>query len=101
MRTHGQSAEAEASHLFTFARGIADVVCFPSPQRATVNDLRSAYRQAAGRAFAAELLAPVNEILSMRDDGLDTVAIAEEFAVSTRVIERQIENAQRIEAASG
>ena len=101
MRTHGQSAEAQASHLFTFARGVGDVVCFPTPQRAPVNDLRSAYRQAAGRAFAAEFLAPVNEVLSMRADGRDVVAIAEEFAVSAEVIERQIENAERIELACG
>ena len=99
LRTHGRSAEAEASHLFSIARGIGDVVCFPVPQRAPVNELRSAYRQAAGRAFAAEFLAPVNEILSMQDDGRDNVAIAEEFNVSTEVIERQIENAQRIEGA--
>jgi len=35
----------------------------------------------------------------MQDDGRDNVAIAEEFNVSTEVIERQIENAQRIEGA--
>jgi hypothetical protein len=99
MRTHGRSNEAEASHLFTFARGIGDVVCFPAPERVPVNDLHAAYRQATGRAFAAEFLAPVNEILSMQADGRDAVAIAETFAVSAEVIERQIENAQRIEAA--
>lgn len=98
-RPHGRSAEAQASQLFTFARGIGDVACFPEPQRAPVNDLRVAYRQAAGRAFATEFLAPVNEILSMLADGRDTLAIADEFAVSTEVIERQIENAGRIEAA--
>lgn len=99
LRTHGRSAEAQASHLFTIARGVGDVACFPDPQRAPVNELRSAYRQAAGRAFAAEFLAPVDEIRSMQDDGRDVIAIAETFAVSTEVIERQIENAERIEAA--
>jgi hypothetical protein len=98
LRTHGRSAAAQASHLFTFARGVGDVACCRNPQRAPVNELRSAYRQAAGRAFAAEFLAPVNEVLSMRDDGRDTVSIAEAFAVSAEVIEREIENAQRIEA---
>lgn len=97
MRTHGRSAEAEASHLFTFARGIGDVACFPTPQRSPVNELRSAYRQATGRAFAAEFLAPVREVLSMHDDGRDVVSIAEAFAVSTEVIDRQIGNAARIE----
>ncbi len=99
VRTHGRSAEAQASHLFTVARGVGDVVCFPLPQRAPVNELRAAYRQAAGRAFAAEFLAPVREVLAMQADGHDAVAIAEDFAVSTDVIERQIENADRIEAA--
>ncbi len=101
LRTHGTSAEAKASHLFTLARGIADVACFPDTPRAPVNDLRSAYRQAAGRAFAAEFLAPANEVQSMRGDGRDTVSIADEFAVSTTVNELQIENAQRIAAACG
>lgn len=99
MRPHGRPGDAQASHLFTLARGIGDVICFPAPQRAPINDLRSAYRQAAGRAFAAEFLAPVNEILSMQADGRDTVAIADEFTVSTEVIDRQVENAQRIEKA--
>jgi hypothetical protein len=99
MRSHGSSAEAQASHLFSFARAVGDAACFPAPTRAPVNELHSAYRQAAGRAFAAEFLAPVDEIRSMREDGRDTVSIAEEFAVATTVVERQIENAERIQAA--
>ncbi len=35
----------------------------------------------------------------MLEEGKDIVAVAEEFAVSTEVIERQIENAPRIRAA--
>jgi hypothetical protein len=96
MRIHGRSAEAQASHLFTFACGVGDVVCFPGSERATVNEIRSAYRQAAGRAFAAEFLAPASEVLSMRENGRDTVAIAEAFAVSTEVIERLVEHTQQI-----
>jgi hypothetical protein len=69
----------------------------PGLERAPVNELRLAYRQAAGRAFAAEFLAPVNEVLSMWKAGRDTVAISEAFAVSTEVIERRIENTRRIE----
>jgi Zn-dependent peptidase ImmA (M78 family) len=61
--------------------------------------LHSACRQAAGRAFAAEFLAPIDEIRSMREDGRDAVSIAEEFAVSTTVIERQVKNTERILAA--
>jgi hypothetical protein len=98
IRNHGYSEEAFASHLFTFARAIGDVACFPEHAKAPINELRSANRQAAGRAFAAEFLAPIDEIESMRQDGHDVVSMADEFAVSTVVIERQIENSERIRA---
>jgi hypothetical protein len=98
MRSHGTSQGA-SSHLFSFARAVGDAACFPLPAKAPVNELHSAYRQAAGRAFAAEFLAPINEILSMRADGRDTVSIAEEFSVAITVIERQIENTKRIHEA--
>jgi Zn-dependent peptidase ImmA (M78 family) len=78
---------------------VGDASCFLDEGRAPVNELRSAYRQAAGRAFAAEFLAPISEIDSMLDDGRDTVSIADEFTVSTTVIDRQIENRERIEKA--
>ena len=48
---------------------------------------------------AAEFLAPVDEVLSMRNDGWDEPAIAEVFAVAADVVERQIENADRIALA--
>ncbi|HUZ12903.1 MAG TPA: hypothetical protein VMU93_08655 [Caulobacteraceae bacterium] len=99
MRIHGSSPEARAGHLFSFARAIGDVACFPEESRAPINELRSAYRQAAGRAFAAEFLAPIDEIESMHEDGRDAVSIAEEFGVSTTVIERQRENKGRIQSA--
>jgi hypothetical protein len=99
MRDHGNSSEAHASHLFSFARAVGDVTCFPERAKAPINDLHAAYRQAAGRAFAAEFLAPIDEIQAMQGDGRDIVSIAEEFAVSAAVIERQIENAGRIKAA--
>jgi hypothetical protein len=99
MRTHGESPEARAAHLFSFARAVGDAVCFPEPGRAPVNELHYASRQAAGRAFAAEFLAPVNEVRSMHEDGHDTVSIADEFGVSTNVVERQLENYGRIEEA--
>jgi len=59
------------------ARHSGDVVCFPGSEGAPVNELRSAYRQATGRASAAEFVAPVTEVLSMREDGRDMVSIAE------------------------
>jgi hypothetical protein len=99
LRNHGSSSEAYASHLFTFARAIGDAACFPQHTRAPINELHLASRQAAGRAFAAEFLAPIDEIESMRRDGHDVVSIANEFVVSTVVIERQLENAARIRAA--
>jgi hypothetical protein len=99
MRDHGKLANAGAGYRFSLARAIGDVACFPAASRAAVNELHFASRQAAGRAFAAEFLAPVDEIRSMRTDGHDLVTIADEFAVSTVVIERQLENASRIARA--
>lgn len=99
MRDHGSSPQAPITQLFSFTRAVGDVACFPSPTRSPVNELRSAYRQAAGRAFAAEFLAPIEEVLSMHADGHDSMTIANEFSVSTTVIELQIENADRIRAA--
>jgi hypothetical protein len=99
LRNHSKSSEAFASHLFSFARAVGDAVCFPAHGRAPINELHSANRQAAGRAFAAEFLAPIDEVESMCKDGHDVVSIADEFVVSTVVIERQLENAGRIRAA--
>lgn len=96
LRNHGNSTEASVAHLFALARGIGDAVCFPEPQIAPINNLRSAYRQAAGRAFAAEFLAPSDEVESMREAKRDVVSIANEFSVSPLVIEHQIENRDRI-----
>jgi hypothetical protein len=99
LRDHGSSAHAEEAARFSFARAVGDVACFPEPTRAVVNELHSATRQAAGRAFAAEFLAPVEEIKSMLADKHDAVTIAEEFGVATVLIDRQIENAPRIAEA--
>ena len=99
LRNHGESGEAPAAHLFAFTRAVGDVMCFPDSHLAPINDAHHAYRQAAGRAFAAEFLAPVDEVRSMVADKHDIVSIANEFAVSTAVIERQVENQVRIEDA--
>lgn len=99
VRNHGDSPEAQASHLFTIARGVGDAVCFPDTELSPINGLHQASRQAVGRAFAAEFLAPIDEIRSMLKDRKDVVTIADEFAVSSRVIERQVENASRIDVA--
>lgn len=96
LRNHGNSPDARSGETFAFARAVGDVVCFPEAARSPVNELREAYRQAAGRAFAAEFLAPIDEILSMRADGRDTQSIADEFSLATALIDHQLENAERI-----
>ncbi len=96
LRDQGESAGAFAGHLFALARAVGDATCFPDPGTAAINDLHDAYRQAASRAFAAEFLAPIDEIRSMLEDRHDVVTIAAEFSVSTAVIDRQIENRERI-----
>ncbi len=99
MRVAGDTNEARRAHLFTFARGVGDAICFPDNERSPVNDLKDAHRQSTGRAFAAEFLAPISEILNMKADGRDIVSIANDFGVSTTLIERQLENVGRIESA--
>lgn len=99
VRNHGHYDGADIPNRFALARAIGDAACFPSPDTAPINRLRHAYRQAAGRAFAAEFLAPIDEILSMRADEHDTYSIAAEMGVSSQVIEHQLENQTRIETA--
>lgn len=89
--------EEMRSQTFSFARAIGDAVCFPSTPRSVVNNLHHAERQATGRAFAAELLAPVDSVLDMIDGGLDGEEIADTFSVSPLVVDHQIENKERIE----
>ena len=84
---------------FALGRAVGDAVVFREPGRAVVNNLHHAERQATGRAFAAEFLAPVNEVISMTHDGRDFDEIADEFDVSPQVIHDQLHNQQRIEEA--
>jgi hypothetical protein len=99
IRNHGDRQGTAATHLFVMATAIGDSACFPEPQTSPINRLRHAYRQAAGRAFAAEFLAPIDEIRSMQEDERDKYSIANEFGVSTMVIEHQVENEERIKQA--
>ena len=64
-----------------------------------MNDLHHAERQATGRAFAAEFLAPVDSVVDMFEDRYDEEEIADEFDVSSYVIEDQIRNQNRIRGA--
>lgn len=92
----------DSSELFAFARAIGDAVANPPAERSPVNDLRDAARQATGRAFAAEFLAPVEEVLSMQEDGKDQSEMAEHFGVAKDLVERQLQNQERIrEACAG
>jgi len=98
LRERPSTLEAQVSEIFAFARALGDAICFPKTPRSVVNELHEADRQAAGRAFAAEFLAPIDEIRSMQDDGKDAATIADELNVSTEVVERQLENKDRIRA---
>ena len=84
---------------FAFARAIGDALCFRDEPRSIVNDLEAAERQATGRAFAAQLLAPLDQVLAMSEEHLAVDEIADEFEVSSRVIEHQLENQERIQEA--
>ena len=84
---------------FALGRAVGDAVVFREGERAVVNNLHYAERQATGRAFAAEFLAPVNEVMSMTDDGRDSDEIADEFDLSPQVIHDQLHNQERIEYA--
>lgn len=95
----GANPTAKSIDKFAFARAIGDSICFPETERSVVNNLHDASRQAAGRAFAAEFLAPIDRISDMLDGGYDIYAIATELDVNTEVIERQIENKNRITTA--
>ena len=96
LRNRGSAGWAPQAQNSAFARAIGDAVCFPDTRRSVVNDLHDAERQAAGRAFAAELLAPVESVLEMADSGRDDYEIAGSFNVSPQVVDRQIENQDRI-----
>lgn len=92
----------DSSELFAFARAIGDALANPPAERSPVNDLHDAARQATGRAFAAEFLAPVDEVLSMEEDGKDQSEMAEHFGVAKDLVERQLQNQERIrEACAG
>ena len=87
--------------MFNFARAVGDAVCFPNDGCSVVNGLHGAERQAMGRAFAAEFLAPVDAVVNAAAEGLDIEEIAGAFAVFPEVVRRQLENRDRIALACG
>ena len=99
VRQRGPWEWARHAESFAFARAVGDVICFGDTRRSVVNSLHRAERQAAGRAFAAEFLAPVECVLDMADSGLDEEEIAGSFNVSPQVIAWQVDNRERIREA--
>ena len=101
LHDHGRDSSediAERSNNFAFARAVGDAVCFRNTTPwSVVNDLHYAERQATGRAFAAEFLAPVESVVEMKEDR-EVEDIADEFSVSSSVINYQILNQANIEA---
>ena len=93
------SRYAPSTELFALGRAVGDAVTNPLAERSAVNDLHEAVRQAASRAFGAEFLAPIDGIRSMQDDGMSHSEIAADFCVSKEVVERQLQNQQRIAEA--
>ena len=99
VRQRGPWEWARHAESFAFARAVGDVVCFGDARRSVLNTLHQAERQAAGRAFAAEFLSPVESVLEMVENGLDDDEIAGSFNVSPQVIAWQIENREPIREA--
>ena len=104
-RIHGLVAEnapacvttgrSETGRRFLLARALGDYVGRPEPGFGILTSLFTD-RQAQSRAFAAELLAPVESLRSRLDDRFaddDTIdEIGREFGVSSQVVLHQIEN---------
>ena len=93
------SRYARSGELFALGRAVGDAVANPPAERSAVNDLHEAARQATSRAFAAEFLAPIDEIRSMLEDGKAHNDIAADFGVSKKVVERQLQNQDHIDEA--
>jgi DNA-binding transcriptional ArsR family regulator len=76
--------------IFRLARGIGDYVAYGGAA-ATISNIRPG-RQALGRAFAAEFLAPAATVIAMVDEGYDRQRIARHFGTTPAVIRHQYEN---------
>ena len=98
-RNRGKFRWATQAETFALARAVGDALCLPQSGHRVVNNLHNAEQQAVGRAFAAEFLAPVENVLDMAGEGLDNEEIASEFNVSPLVVQHQLDNFERIAAA--
>ena len=81
----------EQSKLFTLARAVGDSIVFGEDRRTAITD-NETRRQAIGRAFAAELLAPAELVSERLKEGWTLGDIAIERGVGEQVIKHQIEN---------
>ena len=84
---------------FATMRAIGDYLVYSSDGRAPINDTNS-YRQAVGRAFAAEMLVPAEIIAEMQDQGMGIEEIAAERNVSEMMVMHHLENHRAAEAAA-
>ena len=101
LRDHGRGKFLWATQAETFVltRAVGDVLCSSQSGHRVVNNLHNAEQQAVGRAFAAEFLAPVENVLGMAEEGLDNEEIASEFNVSPQVVQHQLDNSERVATA--
>ena len=82
---------ASQSRNFAMMRAIGDFLSFEQDGRAPITDTYS-YRQAVGRAFAIEMLAPTETILQMERDGMSVDEIAEARNVSEDAVAHHLGN---------
>ena len=83
--------EGPRSSAFVVARGVGDFIAFGN-RASCVADLYTD-RQAVGRAFAAEFMAPRDAVVRMIEEEDQPIAqIADHFGISTSVVHRQYEN---------
>lgn len=92
LRDRGRQTWAKNAETFAFARAIGDAVLFPETPLSIINGLHRAERQAEGRAFAAEFVAPREIVLDMYQEGRDVDEIAGLLEVNPKVVDHQVEN---------
>ncbi|HEX4081271.1 MAG TPA: hypothetical protein VHX61_20600 [Rhizomicrobium sp.] len=83
---------------FAMMRAIGDYLAFDLRERAPITDTYS-YRQAVGRAFAVEMLAPAETILEMERTGMKADEIAARRNVSEDAIAHHLENHRALQTA--
>ncbi len=95
------SDQGSITSSFVLARAVGDYIGFKKSPSACVSTLY-VDRQAVGRAFAAELLAPSQAVVAMiNEEDISRHAIAAHFGVSEAVVDHQYRNnaaAARVDA---